>query len=318
MTNTVSLKKFYIRRALRIWPLYFAYGLVIICGTPLFFSILGIHIDTINYGEIITDLIFLLLFAVNIQLTFFAYNKAIVEILWSVCVEEQFYLIWPLLVKKFFNKIGALISCLFVFGMLSKIILHACTVYFGYSNDFMIRFDYIMLTNKVELFAAGMAAAYVHFNREKFPLLLDFLQKKPVQYFILLITIIFVLTNNFYLPAKGLRYFYLTDYTSAVLFAFVILNVVQEKSVVNLEYPILRTLGRVSFGIYLFHPPVCRMLVTVMTKYLKIPDSFLMYEVIYPIVATVATSLLAYISYEFFEKRFLLLKNKFAIIKTRV
>ena len=38
-TGTVSLKKFYIRRALRIWPLYFAYGIIIIAGTPLFFKL---------------------------------------------------------------------------------------------------------------------------------------------------------------------------------------------------------------------------------------------------------------------------------------
>ena len=48
-TKTVSLKKFYIRRALRIWPLYIAYGLVIILGTLLFFKLLRIPIDFINY-----------------------------------------------------------------------------------------------------------------------------------------------------------------------------------------------------------------------------------------------------------------------------
>lgn len=86
-TKTVNLKKFYIRRALRIWPLYLAYGLVIIIGTPLFFNLLNIPIDAINYKEIATNILFLVLFAVNFQLAFFSYNKAIVEILWSVCVE---------------------------------------------------------------------------------------------------------------------------------------------------------------------------------------------------------------------------------------
>jgi peptidoglycan/LPS O-acetylase OafA/YrhL len=182
----------------------------------------------------------------------------------------------------------------------------------------MMLFDYLMLTNKVELFAAGMAAAYVHFNREKYTSLIAFLQKKSVQWLFILVTVFFIVTNNFYLPVMGLRYYYFTDYTSAVLFAFVIFNIVQEGSVLNLEYPVFRTLGKISYGIYLFHPPVCRVVLLFLTKILKLPNSFIAYDLFYPLLATTVTSVLAYLSYEFFEKRFLLLKNKFAIIKTRV
>lgn len=317
-TNTISLKKFYIRRALRIWPLYFAYGLLLIFGTSLFFKILGINIAPINAREIITDVAFLLFFAVNFQLTFFAYNKSIVEIIWSVCVEEQFYLIWPLILKKFFNQLEKLICWLFVFGLISKILLHIITWYFKLGQDFMMLFDYLMLPNKVELFAAGMAVAHIHFNKEKYAVLISFLQKKYLQYILILITAFFILTNNFYLPVNGLRYYYFTDYVSAFLFAIVILNIVQDESVVNLEYPIFKTLGKISFGIYLFHPPLCRLVIMFMTKVLKIPDSFLMYDILYPILATVVTSLLAYASYELYEKKFLLLKNRYAIIKTRI
>lgn len=317
-TNTISLKKFYIRRALRIWPLYFAYGLLLIFATPLFFKILGINIAPINAREIITDVAFLLFFAVNFQLTFFGYNKSIVEIIWSVCVEEQFYLFWPLILKKFFKQLEKLICWLFVFGLISKILLHIITWYFKLGQDFMMLFDYLMLPNKVELFAAGMAVAHIHFNKEKYALLISFLQKKYLQYILIIITAFFILTNNFYLPVNGLRYYYFTDYVSAFLFAIVILNIVQDESVVNLEYPIFKTLGKISFGIYLFHPPLCRLVIMFMTKILKIPDSFLMYDILYPILATVVTSLLAYISYELFEKKFLVLKNRFAIIKTRI
>jgi peptidoglycan/LPS O-acetylase OafA/YrhL len=317
-TGTISLKKFYIRRALRIWPLYYAYGLMIILVTPVFFQALGINIAPINFREILVDIGFLLIFAVNFQLAFFSYNKSIVEIIWSVCVEEQFYLIWPVILRKFYNKLVQLILWLFAFGMISKIVLHIITIQFNLDRDFMMLFDYLMLTNKVELFAAGMAAAYVHFNREKYTSLIAFLQKKPVQYLLILVTIFFIVTNNFYLPVMGLRYYYFTDYTSAVLFAFIIFNIVQEGSVLNLEYPIFRTLGKISYGIYLFHPPVCRVVLLFITKILKLPNSFIAYDIFYPLLATTVTSLLAYLSYEFFEKRFLLLKNKFAIIKTRV
>jgi peptidoglycan/LPS O-acetylase OafA/YrhL len=316
-TGTISLKKFYIRRALRIWPLYFAYGLMIILVTPLFFKVLNINIEPINFKHILTDILFLLLFAVNFQLTFFSYNKSIVEIIWSVCVEEQFYLIWPLILRKFFNRLKRLIFFLFVFGMISKIVLHIVTVYFDLDIKFMMLFDYLMLTNKVELFAAGMAAAYIHFYRDGYSSLIAFLQQKWFQYLLLVVTIFFIATNNFYLPVMGLRYYYLTDYVSSVLFAVVIFNVVQEKSVLNLEYPIFRTLGKVSYGIYLFHPPVCRVVLLFVTKVLKVPDSFIAYDIFYPLLATAVTGVMAYLSYEFFEKRFLTMKDRFAIIKTR-
>jgi peptidoglycan/LPS O-acetylase OafA/YrhL len=41
-TNTISLKKKCIRHALRIWPHYFAFGLLLICGTSHFFNAPGI------------------------------------------------------------------------------------------------------------------------------------------------------------------------------------------------------------------------------------------------------------------------------------
>jgi peptidoglycan/LPS O-acetylase OafA/YrhL len=92
----------------------------------------------------------------------------------------------------------------------------------------------------------------------------------------------------------------------------------KDESVINLEYSIFRTLGKISFGIYLFHTPLGSIVVMFMTKALKIKNSFIAYDILYPILATVVTSLLAYVSYELFEKNFLVLKNRFAIIKTRI
>lgn len=316
-TGTIALKKFYIRRILRIWPLYLAYGLALIVAAPMFFNIMGIQTDAIGGREIMTNILFLLFFAVNIQLVFFTYNKGIVEILWSVCVEEQFYLIWPLLVKKFYHKMVRLILLLFVLALVSKITLHMLHLYFGVSRDFMLLFDYVMLTNKVQLFAAGMAMAYLHFNKELFPAFRHFITQKWLQWTILLGTILFVACNNFVLPVNSIPYYYLTDYLSALLFALLIFTVVQDNTILNLEYDMFRTLGRISYGIYLFHPPVCRLVITFMVKVLKIPNSFWAYDILYFFLATAATSALAWVSYELFEKRFLKLKDKFAIIKTR-
>ncbi|MGH9759545.1 MAG: acyltransferase family protein, partial [Blastocatellia bacterium] len=93
-TGSVDVKAFYIRRILRIWPLYYAVVVFafliypalkhaagfpgyIDTGKPLlYFAFLG-NFDVINLGS--------------------GRGALSTNITWSVCIEEQFYLIWPLL-----------------------------------------------------------------------------------------------------------------------------------------------------------------------------------------------------------------------------
>jgi len=92
-TGTLSFKKFYSRRILRIWPLYFlAIGIIVVMsasfGQHFSFYKLGI-----NGHEIAA---FLLLFG-NVYRVFWNTANDVLTILWSIAVEEQFYLVWPLL-----------------------------------------------------------------------------------------------------------------------------------------------------------------------------------------------------------------------------
>jgi peptidoglycan/LPS O-acetylase OafA/YrhL len=78
--GSVSLKKFYLRRALRILPVYFAYLLVI--AILQYFT--RLHQNLIAW---IGDLTF----TVNL-----VPRGVISGHLWSLSVEEQFYLLWPI------------------------------------------------------------------------------------------------------------------------------------------------------------------------------------------------------------------------------
>src|SRR3954447_12671004 len=85
-TGRIHLKAFYIRRILRIWPLYFA-GLLI-----------GVALSEWNkpqFGLSKTDLLYLVLFVGYIRGTM----KSPIGHLWSISVEELFYAIWPVLSK---------------------------------------------------------------------------------------------------------------------------------------------------------------------------------------------------------------------------
>ena len=88
-TGTLNLLAFYQRRALRIWPLYFTFlaGCIIV---PYFTA----------YAKIpLPDVIGFCTFTENWRIVHTGYDPNTVAIpLWSVSVEEQFYLLWPLLI----------------------------------------------------------------------------------------------------------------------------------------------------------------------------------------------------------------------------
>ena len=72
-------------------------------------------------------------------------------------------------------------------------------------------------------------------------------------------------------------------------------------------------LGKISFGIYVYHPFLIFVLSTILIKF-NIADIY-KYPIVYiSILGT--TILISYLSFEFFEKKFIKLKNRFAVIKS--
>ena len=97
-TGQISLSKFYVRRALRIWPLYFGVLGVYVFVLPLF-------LDPDNHRSIyeadsLHDHYYLLaypLFLQNYLLSGSDFHYNGLRVFWSLAVEEHFYLFWPLL-----------------------------------------------------------------------------------------------------------------------------------------------------------------------------------------------------------------------------
>ena len=86
-TGTVHVKAFYLRRILRIWPLYFGF---LLCA-----KVFG-HFYPFFALENLRFLAFSLLSG-NFYLTKFGSSWSPADPLWSISLEEQFYLVWPLI-----------------------------------------------------------------------------------------------------------------------------------------------------------------------------------------------------------------------------
>ncbi len=79
----LDVRAFYVRRALRIWPLYYGFLLIAFCAT-LAYPVSGIPPRSFAmYAALLGD------FPIA------APSSLIVVSLWSISLEEQFYLIWP-------------------------------------------------------------------------------------------------------------------------------------------------------------------------------------------------------------------------------
>jgi len=86
--GNIDIGSFYVRRILRIWPLYYWY--ILLCIVVFFF----LQQDNLLQSS----LWFYILFAANIP---YMFDKGLngINHLWSISVEEQFYLFWPLFFK---------------------------------------------------------------------------------------------------------------------------------------------------------------------------------------------------------------------------
>ncbi len=90
LMGTLDVKSFYVRRILRIWPLYFFFLALAVAMTWL---VPGQHIGW-RAGLAFSAL------AGNWYIVLVGFPSSVIFPLWSVSIEEQFYLTWPLVVRR--------------------------------------------------------------------------------------------------------------------------------------------------------------------------------------------------------------------------
>ena len=98
-----------------------------------------------------------------------------------------------------------------------------------------------------------------------------------------------------------------------VLFAWLIVNIgANDQKAFSFQHSILDRLGKISYGIYMYHMIVVYFTSFLFTKIALHETSLLLHWVAYFTVVSTGTFVIAYLSYEYFEKRLLKMGHRFS------
>jgi len=306
VTGTISVRDFYIRRTLRIWPLYF---LVVFLGFfvfPRFLVPAGMTPVANDFGM---KLALFLLFLPNVCRVIFG-STPFVNPLWSVGVEEQFYLVWPAVVK-FVRKerrllaLGAIVVGMIVLRKALAALGHLAPAgdsgaWLRTAAERLLSFFYFF---RIDCMAIGGIGAYVlHTGRQT---VLRVLFHRGVEIEVYAILAVCIATGR-ELPLGS-------DPVYSLLFAILILNVAaNRKSLIKLEHPFLDYFGKISYGLYMYHLIVIYVVVSWLRP--SVPSDSWIFQPLMAGLVFLVLGVVASVSYVFFERPFLNLKTRFSHI----
>lgn len=301
----IHIGKFFIRRTFRIWPLYFLI-LIIIFVLPFdFMERIGMHVT----GGYTPDWKYSFTFLDNYVMLYkdcYPITTPL-PIFWSLCIEEHFYVLWMFLIFLVpFKKIHYfLISAIFI-GWISRF-----TEPFIFTNNLIRSNDFF--TN-ADYFALGGILGYMTARNYEYISGLSRKIKDPVKALTIIIIILIVLAQEYILPeTQNLFYVFRTTFI-ALIFAILIFLFISQDSRIRIDKKnILSYLGRISYGLYVYHIIFIHLSLRYCINHeIKIDNWGILS--LYILVTFTATVLMSILSYHFFEKPILGLRD--SIIKS--
>jgi len=273
----IDLGAFYVRRILRIWPLYFV--------------ALGI---AMAYHGHATGLLLFLFFMSNVAFVTGRYVPDTAP-LWSIGIEEQFYALWPLVVSRV-RRLVPLLVCVVIAIPLARIVVHrALGPGRHVANDLLGTFGYDAMALGA-LFAIGYRRANPHLLR---------IARTPWPH-VAFVALVALLAAN----QLGLLHVLLAPLVALVTSIFIVAQVASPRPLVDLEAAPLRFVGRISFGVYVYHMLVIALLVRILGNTVLPGAAVVM-------LVCVMTIAVAAVSYRLIERPFLRLKRRFEHVATR-
>lgn len=288
----INIPHFWLRRILRIWPLYFGcviFGFIIFpfiklklgqtpneTASPFYYISFLSNFDIINKG---------------------LPDCSVLGILWSVAIEEQFYLTWPIIlaiipVKKYWIPFAFII---------------AGSLVFRFYNDTYDMHEYHTISCISDMAIGGLAAWLTRF--EAF-----LLRIKNISKLTLIVLYSTFIIAFFFRDEVQFNFFYGRLFERLFISIIAALIILEQCYCENSLFKFSRSkyltrLGVISYGLYCLH--FIGILIAINIFKIIMPvQNYLQVFVLVPLFSLALTICIAYLSYRFFESPFLKLKKR--------
>lgn len=286
-TGDINLKKFYIRRSLRILPVALLF-LVIAFGLNVFFKL---HIPSYHFilaGLFMTD---------------FIGGVSLIGHYWSLSVEEQFYLIFPYFIKK---SIKGYTSFLLLFLIGINILNWLNLSPYQYSrHSFLHYFMYVLIPlRRFDAIIIGSLASILIFHKNYD--LQTIVKYKYLFYFSLAPLAVYLFRMNVSKDIYLMKYPFNSSIVVMILAFLIVINLKESKDIIFnvLNNKWMSKLGVLSYSIYIWQQIFTR----------EIPWRNSVKYGGSTSLNLVALALISLCSYYLYERKFIRIKDKFRSI----
>lgn len=295
-----DIRNFYIRRMLRIWPVYFAVILFCLFVYPaLKFWLSG------DAGFMYESKWRSLLFLTNFDALYIAeqpsaYSNSMLAVTWSVSIEEQFYVVWPLIFFFLSSRLFKPAVVTILLGSVLFIVLNRSNSNITYYHTF---------ANVIYLATGGFLALLVIDEHSGF---ISFFRQKER---LLLLLIILLLLSLIWLSGYISASWYIVYYSinASLLLFFVLLHqLIIKGSLFQLgNFRWLVWMSVFTYGLYMYHRIVL-WIAEQAVLYLFGERKDFFFVVLFSLFVVAVSIFVSWLSYKYFESYFLKLKKRFS------
>jgi peptidoglycan/LPS O-acetylase OafA/YrhL len=294
---------FYARRVLRIFPLYYAvlfFSLVILPGIP--------HPKSQNFGRIAGDEAWYWLYLSNYSIAKAqTFRHGILDVSWSLAIEEQFYLLWPLIVF-LLNRRALLWLC---GGVAVSALLLRCFLVCGGIRPIA---TYVLTPTRMDALVMGAWVA-LFLRGEMGPALLRPLARAALFVGLPVLALCVALGRTDSLdPLMQTAGYSVLGMVFSALLALLVIRPADSTWFRLFCHPVVLTFGKYSYALYLFHLPLRALLRDTAYR----PERFLVLfgskipgQLVFYLISGAFSLGAAWLSWNLMEKHFLKLKRFF-------